>query len=199
MPSDKYKCFKDLAKGEIEGKDYRIHLVDRSCGIAIIAPHGGTIEPVTSEIAASIAAEDFSLYCFEGLRRGRPHSDLHITSENFDEPKAFQLVSNSQVVIAVHGRSDSDDEETIWVGGLDTALQVKIVERLKHVGFSVEARKLGQPLAGTSRANICNRGKQNAGIQFEIPRTLRNKLKVDSSALKLFTDSVRDAVINYKN
>jgi phage replication-related protein YjqB (UPF0714/DUF867 family) len=53
--------------------------------VAIIAPHGGKIEPGTSEIAAAIAGDDYSLYRFQGLR-DRPREELHITSAKFDEP-----------------------------------------------------------------------------------------------------------------
>ena len=35
--------------------------------ITIIAPHGGNIEPHTSEIAALIAADTHNLFCFNGL------------------------------------------------------------------------------------------------------------------------------------
>jgi len=49
-----------------------------------------------------IAADVFSLYCFEGLVSGRR---LHITSARFDEPRALALVESSDIAIGVHGRA----------------------------------------------------------------------------------------------
>lgn len=110
---DKYANFADLTEREIEGIDYRICLTDRASPVAIIAPHGGEIEPGTSQIAASIAANKFSLYCFEGLVPGRPHCALHIKSTKFDEPKWCQLAEASEIVIGVHGRKNRDDKQTV--------------------------------------------------------------------------------------
>jgi hypothetical protein len=70
--------------------------------VAIIAPHGGKIEPWTSAIATAIAADDYCLYCFEGRKR-RENRDLHITSTHFDEPQCLTLVSGCDQVVAVHG------------------------------------------------------------------------------------------------
>lgn len=41
---------------------------NRRAPVAIIAPHGGSIEPGTSEIAATIAGDSQSFYAFEALR-----------------------------------------------------------------------------------------------------------------------------------
>ena len=80
--SDRYNNYADLAAGELEGVHYRVRVIERASPIVIVAPHGGRIEPGTSQTAALIAADEFSLYCFEGLVSGRR---LHITSTLFDE------------------------------------------------------------------------------------------------------------------
>ena len=41
---------------------------NRGSLVAIIAPHGGKIEPGTSEIVRSIAAEDYNFCAFEGIK-----------------------------------------------------------------------------------------------------------------------------------
>ena len=89
--SDLYDSYADLAAGEAEGIHYRIRVIDRASPIAVVAPHGGRIEAGTSQTAALIAADIFSLYCFEGLVAGRR---LHITSARFDEPRALALVES---------------------------------------------------------------------------------------------------------
>ncbi|MEO5807353.1 poly-gamma-glutamate hydrolase family protein, partial [Devosia sp.] len=119
---DKYGSFRALSASEVEDIDFSIALFQRNSSVAILAPHGGWIEPTTSEITAAIAADRYSLYLFEGLKQARPHSDLHITSIKFDEPKAVNLVVASATVITVHGRADGTDPYTVYVGGRDKAL-----------------------------------------------------------------------------
>ncbi len=194
---DQYGSFSALQEHEVEGVDYRIRMEDRSSPVAIIAPHGGFIEPTTSEITVEIAAESFSFYCFEGLAADRSHHDLHITSAHFDEPMALGLVSGSQVVVAIHGRLDRDDPETSWVGGLDTALRDLIVQSLRENGFAVIARTRGEALAGTGTGNICNRGRRNAGVQLEIPRYVRDVLITDTEKMRLYAGSIRRAIQQY--
>ena len=70
-------------------------------------------EPGTSQVAALIAGDEFSLYCFESLVSGRR---LHITSARFDEPKGLALVEGAEIAICIHGRTDGDDPRSIWLG-----------------------------------------------------------------------------------
>lgn len=68
---DRYNSFSALREHEIEGFGYRIHLEDRSSHVAVIAPHGGFIEPATSEIALAIADEGTHFIVSKGsMRRG---------------------------------------------------------------------------------------------------------------------------------
>jgi phage replication-related protein YjqB (UPF0714/DUF867 family) len=195
--SDWYRSFSALQKGETEGVDYRIRMEEKSSPVAVIAPHGGYIEPTTSDIVLEIASGSFSTYCFEGLKEGRPHHELHITSECFDEPRARALVLASLVVVAIHGRANGDDLKTSWVGGLDVVLRDLIVQALSEGGFAVAARVNGESLAGTRAGNICNRGKRNAGVQIEIPRALRDDLAADRERLSLYAAPVRQAISRY--
>jgi phage replication-related protein YjqB (UPF0714/DUF867 family) len=45
----KYKNYEDLKQHEREGEDYVVILWENDSRIAVIAPHGGGIEPVTVE------------------------------------------------------------------------------------------------------------------------------------------------------
>ncbi len=191
---DRYNSFSALRERETEGVDYRVRVESRSSPVAIIAPHAGFIEPATSEIALTIANGRFSLYRFEGLDPARLHHELHVTSENFDEPIANDLVANSAIVIAIHGRADREDPETSWVGGLDTSLRNLIVEALRRDGFAAVARKKGEALAGASAGNICNRGQRQVGVQLEIPRGVRDALMADAEKLKQYASAIRGAI-----
>jgi len=192
MP-DRYSSFAALEAGEVLGVDYRIRIQDRGTSIIIIAPHGGYIEPVTSQIAEAIAAEDLSLYLFEGVRSGRPHSDLHITSSKFDEPQGVSLVGRTETAIAVHGRSN-DGRATIWMGGRDVALRNAITAALKSAGF--EAAFDPAHLPGLDSTNICNRSRNRAGVQLELPRSLRDQVDADPERMATLVSAIRSAALD---
>jgi phage replication-related protein YjqB (UPF0714/DUF867 family) len=192
MAADKYRSFDELRHREREGVDFSIHVISRETPVAIIAPHGGMIEPGTSEIAAAIAGEDYGLYCFDGLR-DRPHRDLHITSANFREPKCIELVAACDLVVAVHGL-DGKERQFVEVGGLDTRLRDAICTSLHRARFSAEVVTSGG-LAGLSPANICNRGARMGGVQLEITRGLRDALRASPQGLADFAGAVRLAIV----
>jgi phage replication-related protein YjqB (UPF0714/DUF867 family) len=187
--SDLYGSYADLAAGEAEGVHYRIRVIERASPIAIVAPHGGRIEAGTSQTAALIAADVFSLYCFEGLVSGRR---LHITSARFDEPRALALVESSDIAIGVHGRADRGDHRTIWLGGLHESLRDAIGAALERVGFKTST---DHHMQGKGPGNICNRGRLRAGVQLELPMSLRNAFLNDPFARQAFGSAVRDTIV----
>ena len=91
MP-DAYQNFAALRRHEFEWIDFRVVVEDRHSPVAIVAPHGGKIEPGTSQIATAIAGLDYSLYCFEGIKR-TGNARLHVTSSNFDEHRCLALIA----------------------------------------------------------------------------------------------------------
>jgi len=190
--ADKYRSYGALAAGEREGIDYRTFFIERPSLVLICAPHGGTIEPGTSEIATSTAGDEYSLYRFEGLILGRPHTDLHIKSHLFNEPEALRLAAAADVVVTVHGRKDRVDKETVWLGGLDHRLRDAIAEDLRRAGF--RALTTGHGLAGEVPNNICNRGRRGAGVQVEIPKSLRDELRDDVQRFASFVKAIRSAI-----
>jgi phage replication-related protein YjqB (UPF0714/DUF867 family) len=193
-PRNKLTSFREIAATKTEGLDYKITVKDRGSAIVIIAPHGGDIEPPTSEIAAAIAGDDLSLYDFQGLRNTSGHGELHLPSHKFDEPRALRLVENAETVVAIHGRKDGDDARRVWIGGLDVQRCRKTLLELQKAGFEAVVREPGQSLAGTAASNICNRGKRKAGIQLEIPKTLRDRLKNESIMRSAFAKAVNKGV-----
>ena len=68
MAKDTYTSFEDLKSHEKINRDYRIWASDVGSPVAVMAPHGGRIEPRTSYIARAIARNVFNCYCFEGIR-----------------------------------------------------------------------------------------------------------------------------------
>lgn len=185
--SDLYSSYAELSASEREGRDYRIHSIDRDSPIVIVAPHGGRIEPGTLEIARLLAADDLSLYCFESLSARR----LHITSSRFDEPKAIALIEKSEIAVAVHGRADGGDARTIWMGGRHANIRDAVGAALERVGFRTST---DHHMQGKHPGNICNRGRLRAGVQIELPRSLRNGFRSDASARGAFVAAVRSVI-----
>jgi phage replication-related protein YjqB (UPF0714/DUF867 family) len=185
--------FEDIAKNYVEGKDYRIRTATRHSDILIIAPHGGKIEPGTSEIAEAIASPNFSLFCFEGLK-SRGNRLLHIESHCFNEPNALEIVLKSEVIIAVHGQN-SRNSPFVMIGGLNSDLGLLIRDAVEASGFRTKPPTKGTK--GCDPANICNRGKSGAGVQLEVSRNLREALKNNGSQLELFATSIRKAIQVY--
>jgi len=189
MAPDKHQNFAELIRHEREGVDFRICRTIRPAPAAIIAPHGGKIEPGTSEIASAIARDCYSLYCFRGLKRCG-NLNLHIKSTNYDEPTCLELLARCDVVVSVHGLRGED--QFVDVGGLDFALRNTICGSLS-ARFDARVTKTGR-YAGVSRANICNKGRRGAGVQLEITRALRDALSESSENMEAFAGAVRQAI-----
>ncbi len=165
----RYASFAELARHEIPGKDYRIEVVERpNASVLVVAPHGGLIEAGTSQIAASIAGEDFHLFSFEGLKAHGENRALHITSHRFDHPRSLELASRSDVVVSVHG---CIGESCIHIGGLHDELTSRLAAELSAAAFDVVWPSERYP--GRHPANICNRGAAAKGVQLEITYDLR--------------------------
>lgn len=189
--ADRYRDFNDLAARTRLGIDYRILVEDRGPLCAVIAPHGGWIEPHTSLIAQAIAGSDLSFYAFEALNKGA-HRDFHITSHHFDEPRAINLVGSCRTAVAIHGRR-SEGSESVWLGGLATDLRDRIGALLRDAGFQATPNK---SLPGQDLANICNRTRSGRGVQLELPRSLRDQLAAQADLLQAFSQAIRDAIFS---
>ena len=187
--ADRYPDFATLAAAHEQDRDYRITVQDRGTRVAILAPHGGTIEPETASIARAVAGDDLSFYLFEALRAGA-HGDYHITSHRFDEPRALALVAGADTSIAIHGRKD-DGSDTVWLGGRDETLRDAVGDALRAAGFEAA---LNTALPGVHPSNICNRTRSGAGVQLELPRSLRRSLSQDATMMARFSTALRAAI-----
>jgi phage replication-related protein YjqB (UPF0714/DUF867 family) len=186
--------FAALKQAEREGVDFDIVCRPRRSPVAVIAPHGGEIEPGTSEIAAAIAGDEFNLYCFEG-RKPKGNTGLHIRSANFDEPKCLGLISSCDCVVTVHGCRKG--KRTVFLGGRDAELRDAICDRLEASGFRT-ARPPNADLQGVSPRNICNKGRRGCGAQLELSRDLRDELRDDGERFAAFAAAIRTALANLR-
>jgi phage replication-related protein YjqB (UPF0714/DUF867 family) len=188
MAHDTYSCFAELKNHEEQNIDYKISISDVGSGVTIIAPHGGKIEPGTSDIARKIAKKRFNCYCFQGVKKEN-NGRLHITSHNFDEPMAVKIISGSRIVVAIH--ACTGNEKFVYLGGLDKMLKEFIAEELESRGIIVP--KGHGRFKGLNPDNICNRGANKKGVQLEITRGLRDDLK----KRQLISEAVQAALISF--
>lgn len=165
---DKYSSFSEIRNFE-SPDSFAISVDERvASGVIVLAPHGGRIEPHTSDIARRIAGDSFSCYVFEG-RKPANNRDLHLTSHRFDEPTALALVARHRWVLAIHGFTAATPR--VLLGGLDEALMGDLARHLAQAG--IDAETANHPYPGREPRNICNRGSSGAGVQAELSMPFR--------------------------
>ncbi|MCF8053543.1 MAG: poly-gamma-glutamate hydrolase family protein [Desulfobacterales bacterium] len=170
-----YRSIRELAQQEPKQGAYRIDYRRGASGIAIMAIHGGGIEPGTTEIADAVADRDHSFYSFTGTK---PNGNwrLHISSRCFDEPIGRRMAETARIVVTIHGCQGS--EAGVYLGGRHHGLKRAVSAALEAAGFSVAA---DSRFPGKTRQNICNRGRSGRGVQMELTRELRNSFFFDLS------------------
>jgi phage replication-related protein YjqB (UPF0714/DUF867 family) len=188
--TDRYTSYADLCRNHRENEDYRIVRRPGALPVLILAPHGGEIEPFTSELADLIAGDDFGYYSLVGEMRRHNFECLHITSHRFDEPLALEALAGADVVLAIHGARG--DHAFVMIGGLDARLTAALERSLLAAGFTVEPPAAG--LAGRHPRNICNRGRRRVGAQLELSAALRRELRRDPTIRTRFVEAVRSAI-----
>jgi phage replication-related protein YjqB (UPF0714/DUF867 family) len=169
---DRYITVAELERAERRGIGFQTVVRPGSTEWAVLAPHGGGIEPGTSELARAIAGTEHSLYLFEGLRLSG-NSRLHITSTNFDDPTALLLLQHIPYALTIHGSGDRVPR--IAIGGLDTRSGGRILDALRESGLPAEW-DTDEHHPGTSPRNLCNRSARGTGVQLECSLALRRMM-----------------------
>jgi phage replication-related protein YjqB (UPF0714/DUF867 family) len=170
-------CYADILKaGHRRNRYFEIVIGNREnirpC--LVVAPHGGKIEPLTSEIARAVADVSVrSFYLFVGLLRRNNWGALHIASTSFDEPDFEALVADTELVVSFHG-AQGDRGRNIYVGGLHEegrALMIDALNPALHrfgiVAVDAARAKDKPSIAGLDGRNLTNRGRTGRGIQLE--------------------------------
>jgi phage replication-related protein YjqB (UPF0714/DUF867 family) len=171
-----------LDRGYVPGRDLRIAFGDGNIArCLLVAPHGGGIEPGTSEILRAIAElGGWAWYEFAGFLRKGNKRGLRITSTHFDEPTLLTLLPQTNFVVTFHGAHEIGDQVT-YVGGNWEAGRAIIAETMNaataaHGIHALDAAHAPGHLHGAELTNLTNRGKLAQGIQLEFSRTARNLL-----------------------
>lgn len=169
---EEYNDFKELATYEREGCDFLVNYRFTNSRVAVIAPHGGAIEPGTLQIADAVAGTRHNFYGFQGTK-AQGNSRLHLTSTRFDEPRALMIAGRSHLVITIHGLRG--DAPQVVIGGRHCSLKMGFVHGLQAAGFPTR-QAVTDGLRGCHPANLCNRGKGGMGVQLEFSLALRKTL-----------------------
>jgi phage replication-related protein YjqB (UPF0714/DUF867 family) len=172
-----------LRSGHVLGRDFRVAFGDTKIDLCLlIAPHGGGIEPGSSEIMRAVAeVGGWAWYEFAGfLRQG--NKALHITSTDFDEPTLRSMLPQAGFIVAFHGASESR-ETIVYVGGKWKLGRQTVTESInatsgEHGIQAVDAvdSAVAAHLRGVDDSNITNLGKRAEGVQLEFSRGARNLL-----------------------
>lgn len=195
-----YASFDELQKQETLEVDYRIRFRKGSSGIAVMAIHGGGVEPGTTEIAEAVAGGQHSFYTFSGLKTAG-NARLHISSRKFDEPLGLEIATGSHTAITIHGCRDADP--AVYLGGRHDQLKACIRATLKAAGFAVrDSRRF----PGINPKNICNKNTSGMGVQLEISLALRKRLfpgltrrhrKCFTPGLTRFASAIQNGIADY--
>jgi phage replication-related protein YjqB (UPF0714/DUF867 family) len=173
-----------LDRGYLLGRDFRIEFGDSKIDqVLLAAPHGGGIEPGTSEILRAVAnMGGWAWYEFAGFLRGGNKDALHISSTLFDEPTLERLLPQTAFVVAFHGASTSEDP-VVYIGGRWKLGKETLIEAINAAGKDHEIRAVdamahpdSEHLQGLDPNNVTNRGRFGEGIQLEFSRGARNRL-----------------------
>lgn len=185
---DSHADFTALVSPLKEGRDYSVEVYDRGSEIIVLAPHGGDLERGTSRLARRVAGADWNLYIFNAWL-GRGSGRLHLTSANFDDPRALDLTGRSRLAVSLHGQAAKG--RWICVGGANAEAGRLVSESLAKAGFRTEfpCRRL----PGRSPRNITNRAAAG-GVQLEVTLSLLGKLDKGGEDLPKFTLAVREGL-----
>lgn len=189
---DKYANFQELSQHEKLDKDYKITVIDRSSPVTILAIHGGGIEPGTSELTRAIGA-DYNQYLFEAIKAEGDNFDLHITSHKFDEPQGLALATKSRLCLSLHGYA-KPGKKSFCLGGRNQKFAEIIKAELLKLGSDYEVEYPCKAYPGMHEKNIVNIC-QNAGVQVEMSKELRQQLQSDPKALENVSEALKRAIL----
>lgn len=192
---DRFKNFAELSAVYKEGVDFSIMTKKTKSDILILAIHGGKIEKETDVLAERIAGNEYNFYTFKGQLVENSFTELHITSVNFDEPRALAMAKSARKCVSIHGFKDRE-RQRVCMGGLDTQLKEKVASAIKDrfKEISVEDCKT---FRAVQLDNIVNRCREH-GVQIEASTLLRNTWANEPEKMRAFADLIRELLPSIK-
>ena len=173
-----------LQRNYVIGRDFRVAFGDSNIAkCLLVAPHGGGIEPGTSEIMRALAElGGWAWYEFAGYLRHGNKEALHILSTEFNEPTLLDLLRQAGLVVTLHGASEAG-KPLVFVGGRFKFGRQVVIGAINgskegHGIVAIDATEdaATEQISGWQESNITNRGRRREGIQMEFSREARNLL-----------------------
>lgn len=161
----------------------------RSCArIAVIAPHGGSIERATDAQAERVASDDrfrADFWICQGPGGGA-FRRWHVTSDDLSEA-SFRglralLGAPHDLAVSFHGFTDVEDVDVIVGGLLDVEvrrvmrdeLERRLTVVLRRPAIAILATSTHDPHPGLAPGNVVNRLATEGGLQIEQGLALRS-------------------------
>lgn len=165
-----YREFAELVLHTIKDKDYRFVITNSSSDVTVVSIHGGGIEPLTSELAAAIAGQQYNLYDLRGLR-AQGNEMLRIPIARFDEVRLRSLMDRSQVGVSIQGIAGADT--AIHLGGGNKRLRQITRQHLEGAGFET-----GEPVSvrASHDPSLFFNWPARGGVQIELTRAIREQM-----------------------
>jgi phage replication-related protein YjqB (UPF0714/DUF867 family) len=176
--------YNEILEKYLPGRDFRVEFGDNNIErCLLVAPHGGGIEPGTSEILKAVAElGGWAWYEFAGFLRQGNKEALHIPSTKFDEPTLMGLLPRTNFITSFHG-ADGAGAPVVYVGGAWGLGREAMIASIngtskKHGMHATDAVEHAAAVnfRGVDKSNITNRGKLGEGVQLEFSREARNLL-----------------------
>jgi phage replication-related protein YjqB (UPF0714/DUF867 family) len=212
------------------GTDYDVTISNKNSRVTVLSFHGGNIESDTSGISNALSnlfvwsRYDFNAHATSACTSVGTYQDnkLHITSTNFNDPRAVSLVSAQPKAVAIHGYGDwrGYAKGVMCVGGKDTAARSAFISYVNNNAATWNANPNTYPLMpidataaaanstcgdlrGTDDDNLVNRTSSHAGLQLELSNQVRADL-VNAAASyddlrNLIYGATREAMIGQRN
>jgi phage replication-related protein YjqB (UPF0714/DUF867 family) len=167
----------------------------------ILAPHGGGIEPGTSELCLAVAGYHpanlpqippagvtYDYWMFEGVRE-LGNAALHVRSTGCDDGVAVALCAGSLNALSLHGFKPeppelAEDAQVVLVGGRNDMLREDLVDGFEKAGLNAIDAGLFGELDGGDKCNIVNRTLLGMGAQLELSTPLREAMFSDQRRLQ---------------
>ena len=194
--------------------------------IFIMAPHGGSIESGTTELALATAGfvKNFNgdtvtsftcdYFIFNGTNPKDENGRLHVTASHYNDADANELVNNSLISFAFHGCTDLQPDESTGkgykaclIGGRDQVLKEILEVELMTAGFNAFITSQ-DVLDGSLADNIINQNKRKRGAQVELTTSLRksfytkhnrkDRRKNTTADFWIFVNAIRAAIEGYE-
>ena len=159
----------------------------------ILAPHGGGLEPGTSELCLAVAGyhpatravtplgvATHDYWMFEGIRASG-NSELHVTSTHCDDGVAVSLCAGARNALGLHGCATAsvglpDGTQAALVGGRNDVLKERLLTALSAAGITALDAAGVDAIDGDHPDNIANRTLLGMGAHLELTLPLRQAM-----------------------